>query len=240
MRKPALAVLAVVLLAACRSAPPPAVNALPADCTAVAAIDVAQLRATPVYAQLPPALRALTDPLAQARELAIGWNGKELLLVARGDFSEPPAGYTAIGKGIAAAGSPGRVEAARGRVDSGAGPALALPVSTAEIRAVVRGDGGLPLTGNLANILNLLSGAQSTTLTAHVENAVEIDISAQCGSIEGARQLEQSARGALTLATGTVRDPEAVALLRKVRLGRESLMVRLQAMAPVDLLAKLY
>jgi predicted small lipoprotein YifL len=242
MRRRLLAVAAVLALAACGPAgAPPAERAIPADATAAAVIDLARLRAAPAYAALPAALRTLAGPLAAAKELALAWNGKDLLLIATGDFAQPPAGYTTIGKGVAAAGVAERIEAARtalavgSKLPGGSG----VPSSTAEIRAVFRGDGALPLAGNLANLSKLMRKAEVTTLTAHLEQILEVEIASQCDSASGAQDLEESLRAAVTLAASAARDPALAAMLKSARIARESRAVRTYVVGAPDVFAKL-
>ena len=235
-----LAAGALIVLAACRPAAPPAVNAIPADTTAAAIVDLRQLRAAPAFASLPPVVRSLAAPLAQARELVVAWNGTDLLLLAAGKFDAPPSGYTMIGAGIAAAGFSSRLDAARKALASGTPNALPFPVSAAEIRAVIRSDGKLPLTGNLANALNLLRTPETTTVTAHLDSTVEIEIVGQCDSAERSIQLEDTANGAVTLARSAVRDPDLQELLHSLRVSRESRQVRVNLVAPAHALEKIW
>jgi hypothetical protein len=183
------------------------ISAVPGDSTAIAVIDLERLRAAPAYGRLPAAMKALAQPLSGVKQMAVSWNGRDLLLLAAG-FSEPPAGYTAIGKGIAAA-----------------GPAI-------------RGDGRLPLADNLANAGTLLSMASSSTLMAHVENAVELELTALSASSAQALQLEESLRAMLTLGAAGTKDAELAALLRDVRIQRENMLVRVNVIASPDSLAK--
>ncbi|HXA53111.1 MAG TPA: hypothetical protein VNV86_22495 [Candidatus Acidoferrum sp.] len=233
-----LAVAPLALVGCGPSAPPPVASAVPADTTAVVSVDLAALRAAPAYSKLPPAIRAFTDPLPATKLLVLAWNGKELLMLAGGGFTQTPSGYTSIGNGIAASGSPERVEAARKKLAAGSGIPLALPQGNAEIRATLRGDGGLPLAGNLANAANLLRMANPTTVTVHVENAVEAEITAQCGSSADAVQLEESLRALLTLAKAGNRDADLAAMLADIRTSRENRLVRTQAVLTPETLAK--
>jgi hypothetical protein len=233
-----LAVAPLALVGCGPSALPPVANAVPADTTAVISVDLAGLRAAPAYAKLPSTIRAFTDPLPAAKLLVLAWNGKELLMLAGGGFTQAPSGYTSIGNGIAAAGTPERIEAARRKLASGSGIPLALPPGNAEIRATLRGDGGLPLAGNLENAGKLLRMANPTTLTVHVENAVEAEITGQCGSSADAVQLEESLRALLTLAKAGNRDAELAAMLGDIRTSRENRLVRAQAVLTPETLTK--
>src|SRR5689334_20653974 len=101
---------AVLALSACgRNTPPAATNAIPADSTAAAVIELAALRNAPAYPEL-PLVNAYAQMPETVKQVAIAWNGRDLLLIAAGSFAQPPQGYTTIGKGIAAAGPAARVE----------------------------------------------------------------------------------------------------------------------------------
>lgn len=237
-RRSILAVALLALVGCGPSAPPPVTSAVPADTTAVVSLDLAALRAAPAYSKLPSTIRAFTDPLPAAKLLVLAWNGKDLLMLTGGGFTQPPSGYTSIGNGIAASGSPERIEAARKKLASGSGIPLELPPGNAEIRATIRGDGGLPLTGNLANAANLLRMANPTTVTMHVENALEVEITAQCGSSAEAVQLEESLRALVTLAKAGNRDADLATMLGDVRTSRENRLVRTQVVLTPDSLTK--
>jgi hypothetical protein len=228
--------------ASCTAKNPTGAAAIPIDTTAVGAIDLTALRAAPGYGSLPVSLRAVADPLHSARELVAAWNGKDLLLIATGDFKDPPAGYTWIGKGIAAAGSAERLSAARQALNGGEKAKMELPASEirAEVRAAVLRDGRLPSTGNLENLGKMLRMAQVTTMTAYLENTLELDASAQCRSIDEAQELEQSFRAMVTLAASATKDAAAADVLRGMRIERESMIVRLHLVTRPEMLLRLF
>jgi hypothetical protein len=232
-----LAVAALALAGCGPSAPPPVANAVPADTMAMASVDLPALRAAPAHSKLPSSVKAFMDSLPAAKMMVLAWNGKELLMLAGGG-STPPSGYTSIGNGIAASGSPERIEAARKKLASGSGVPLPLPQSNAEIRAALRRDGKLPLSGNMVNAANLLRMANPTTVTVHVENAVEIEIAAQCGSAAEAVQLEESLRALLTLAKAGNRDADLAAMLQELRTSRENWIVRMNTILTPETLTK--
>jgi hypothetical protein len=220
----------------------PVANAIPDDTTALAVVDLATLRTTPAYQNLPPNLRSLVQPLASAREFALAWNGKDLLLVAAGDFSQPPSGYTSIGNGVAAAGSADRIAAAKQALNGVARANMQLPGQEirAEIRGALRRDGALPLTGNLENLANLLRMSELITFSAHVEASVEIDLSAQCKSIDKAQEMEQSLRAMVTVLAGAARDADVAATLSAMRISRESMLVRVFVPTKPDVIQKAF
>jgi hypothetical protein len=197
------------------------------------------LRAAPAYDKLPAAVRALAAPLAGVKELALAWNGTDLLLLA-GGFDQPPAGYTAIGKGVAASGAAGRIEAARQAVAAGSAPPLVLPQGVAELRAAIRGDGKLPLPGNMSNAANLLSMASGSKAIAHVGSDVELEVESQCASSSQALQLEESLRAMLTLATAGTKDAQLAQMLRDVRVTRENIMIRVRLVTKPEAIAKAF
>lgn len=234
------AVIFAIALASCGSEKSaPLVNAAPADTTAIAVLNLATLRQAVAYDQLPGAVRALAAPLAGVKQLALAWNGQDLLLLA-GGYEQLPSGYTAIGKGIAAAGAPGRIEAARRRLAGATAPPLILPQGNAELVAAIRGDGKLPLPGNLSNASRLLSMATMSRVMAHVASDLELEIEAQCESAGKALQLEESLRGMVTLAAAGTKDPQLAQMLRDIRVTRENILVRAGVVAKADAIAKAF
>jgi hypothetical protein len=217
--------------------PAPLTNAAPADSTAVALLDLARLRAAPAYDRLPPALRSLAEPLAGVKQLVLAWNGQDLLMLA-GGFEQPPAGYTPIEKGIAASGTSGRVDAARQALAAGSPHALVLPQGTAELYASIRGDGKLPLAGNLSNAGHLLSMASASRAIAHVGTDVELEVEAQCATSSQALQLEESLRAMLTLAAAGAKEAPVAQMLRDTRVTRENILIRVRLVAKPAALSK--
>src|SRR5207302_3317631 len=118
--------------------------------------------------------------------------------------------------------APNRIEAARAQLRNGQSGAPAFPAVTGTIWGTVRGDGRLPLTGNLANANNLLREAASTTISAELRDAVELALTAQCPTPENARRFEESLRALVTLAlAASAREPRITTLLRAVRIKRD-------------------
>jgi hypothetical protein len=154
------------------------------------------------------------------------WNGKDLLLLAGGKFTQAPAGYTIIAPGIAASGAPDRIQAAQAQLRTGRNGGAAFPAVAGTIWGAVRGQGRLPLTGNLANANNLLRDADYTTLSAQLHDTAELALTAQCPTPENACRFEQSLRAIVTLAAAaSARRPEVAALLHGVRIHREDKIV---------------
>src|ERR1039457_5172037 len=109
---------ALAMLAACRTpAPPaaidPALSArVPAAAVALAGVDLDRLRASPLYAKLPPAALAFLEPFGKAHYVLIAATGAglavELLSIARGGVPGP----TQIAPDLALSGAPGLIAAA--------------------------------------------------------------------------------------------------------------------------------
>jgi hypothetical protein len=215
------------------------INAAPADTTAIAVLNLATLRQAPAFDQLPQAVRALAEPLAGVKQLALAWNGSDLLMLA-GGYEQPPTGYTAIGKGIAAAGAPARIEAAREKLAGATPQSLTLPQGAAELFVAIRGDGRLPLPGNLSNAARLLSMATGSKAIAHVVSELELEVEAQCESATKALQLEESLRAMLTLAAAGTKDAQLAQLLRDIRVTRENILIRARVVAKPDAIAKAF
>src|ERR1019366_2117327 len=106
--------IALAILAACRtSAPPaaidPALSArVPEAPVALAGVDLDRLRASPLYAKLPPAARAFLEPFGNAHRVLIASTGVELLTIARGVVP----GATQIAPDLALSGAPHLISAA--------------------------------------------------------------------------------------------------------------------------------
>jgi len=238
--RPAALTAALMLAAGCRNSTPSLASAVPDGATAIGAIDLAALRASPLYSKLPPVVTAFSEPLHDAAHMMLAWDGKDLLLLASGNFAQPPAGYTLIAPGIAALGAPNRIQAARQQLRTGQSPASPFPQAAGTIWAAVRGDGRLPLTGNLANANNLLREAAYTTLSAQMRDAVELTLTAQCPTPENARRFEESLRAIVTLAAAaSARQPQTATLLHAIRVERQHRTVHASVTAMPEALANL-
>ena len=236
-----VAFLAAALFCGCRnSSLPPLVDAAPAGTIAMAGIDLTALRASPVYPKLPGVVTALAEPLRDASAMLLAWNGKDLLLLARGNFTQPPPGYTVIAPGIAAAGAPERIASAQAQLRSGRRSDLKLITLNNAIWAVVQGDGHLPLTGDLENANNLLRDAGYTTLSAELHGTIDVALTAHCPTPENARRFEESLRAVVTLGTAaSVRDAPMLALLQSIHIDRDDRVVHATAIAPPEAFGKL-
>jgi hypothetical protein len=234
--------LALALLAACRISGPaaaidPALSArVPVATVALAGVDLDRLRASPLYAKLPPAALPLLAPFAHARRVLIASTGVELLTIARGVVP----GATQLAGDVALSGTPSLVAAAAAAHPSA--PILAPAESVAAARPIwiaVRGGMALPLEGNLANVNNLLRGAEYVTLALDPGDPADLQLVARCPTPEAALHFEQSFRAMVSLtAATTARQPAAAAMLESIRIVRQDRVVRVSLSAPLDTLVK--
>jgi hypothetical protein len=189
-----LPVLLLVSLFACAPAhraafvDPELAACLPANAAAVAGLDIARLRGTPVAEKLP--VRDAAYALAAS-------DGKDWLLVARGQLP----GGTAIAPGITAIGPDEMVKAAAAQRRTGktGAPDLIARAAEAPIWLVARGSMTLPVSGNLANINRLLHQTEYMTLTARVADRIDVDGAGACRSAEQAKHLEENVRALASL-----------------------------------------
>jgi hypothetical protein len=224
--------LALALLAACRtSAPPAAIDSalsarVPATTVALAGIDLDRLRASPLYAKVPPAALAFLAPFAHAHSVLIASTGVELLTIVRGVVP----GATQVAPDLALLGAPSVVAAAI------AAHPLAFILGPAEsvgahpVWIAVRGGVTLPLEGNLANVNNLLRGAEYVTLALDPGDPADLQLVARCPTPEAALHFEQSFRALVSLAA------IHAAVLESTRIVREDRVVRVSLSAPLDAL----
>jgi hypothetical protein len=237
------AAMALAILAACRTpAPPaaidPALSArVPAASVALAGVDLDRLRASPLYAKLPPAARAFLEPFGRAHQVLIAAIGVELLTIARGVVP----GATQIAPDLALSGAPGLISAAiASHPPAGIlGPAESVAAGS-PIWIAVRGDVTLPLEGNLANVNNLLRGTEYVTLAVQPGDPTQLELVARCPTPEAALRFEQSFRAVVSLAAATsARQAATDGMLESIRIGRQERVVHGSLSAPLDALAKL-
>lgn len=188
-----------LLLAACR---PPAHDSsgidrdlaacIPADTVSIAGANLNDVRAAPKFRDLvPPAF-------ANVSYVIVAWNGKELLLIERGQSE----GAKSIGPNLSLAGAPAMMDAAEAQHRSGrsGAPDLLAQAHLAPVWGVLRGGAPLPLTGNAANLNRLLRLTDFVSLSASVKDRIEADLEMRCPTEAAARQLEESFRGIVSLA----------------------------------------
>ena len=249
-RSAALVALAAAI--SCRSINAPAgvgrdmASSIPADTLLLAGLNLDELRASPLYPKLPPAVRALAEPLRDAGYLLLASNGKDLLSLARGRFRDAPPGATLVAPGLAVAGSPDSVHAAIAQHKTGRDGApdlLARAASVADgkqIWMVARGGVPLPVTGNAANLNRLLRDTEYATITACIGSRIEIEATAVGRTAEAGREFEESLRAILSLtAAASARRPELVALINSVLIRRDDRTVRVAFSAGPDAVVSL-
>jgi hypothetical protein len=206
---------------------------IPADPLLLAGLNLDALRASPLYGKLPPAVRALAEPLRDAGYLLLAFNGKDLLSIARGRFRDAPPGATLVAPGVAAAGLPGSLRAAMAQHQtgrSGAPDLLGLGASLADgkqIWMVARGGVPLPVVGNAANLNRLLRNTEYVTIAARIGSVIEIEATAAGRTAQDGREVEENLRAILSLtAAANARQPDLVALLHSIQILREDRTVR--------------
>jgi hypothetical protein len=206
---------------------------IPADTLILGGVNLDELRASPLYPKLPPAARALAEPLRNARYLLLASTGKDIVAIARGRFREAPAGATLVAPGLAVTGSPDSVQAAIAQHKTGRNGApdlLARAASFADgkqIWMVARGGVPLPVAGNAENLNRLLSNTEYAGIAVRLGSGIEIEATAIGRTAEAAREFEENLRAILSLtAAASARQPDVVALIRSVQIRREDRTVR--------------
>ncbi len=222
MVKPTLT-CALCLLASCHRAHSPGpvdpalASYIPAGTVALGGVNLEQLRASPLYPQLPRVVTALVEPYGGARMLLAAYSGKDLLLVSSGgSLSGPPEAV--------------RAAQAQHRTGSTGAPDLLAQAQTVaagnQIWAVVRGDTALPLTGNAANVNRLLRNMEFAALTVGLHASADFAVIARGRTPEAARHFEETLRATLTMAAaGEARNANLAALLRSIQVRRDDRMV---------------
>jgi hypothetical protein len=231
--------LALALLAACRTSGPtsaidPALSArVPVATVALAGIDLDRVRASPLYARLPPVDLAFLGPFDHAHRVLIAATGVELLTIARGVVP----GATQLAPDLALWGAPALIAAAIAAHPPAGILGAAESVAARPIWVAVRGGVTLPLEGNLANVNNLLRGAEYVTLALDPGDPADLQLVARCPTPEAALHFEQSLRALVSLAIATnARQPATAAMLQSIRIVREERAVRVSLSAALDAL----
>ena len=198
-----LALAAVLCLAACRRTPAPVLDRdlsslIPSSAVLIAGIDLAQLRNSQLFPNLPPAVKNALDPLRDATYAVVASDGSRFLIAARGRLE----GATMVTRNIAIMGPPDLVDSAiaqhqNGR--AGAAPLLAR-APAGPLWVAADGSAQLPLAGNAANLNRLLHFTQYTTATATFDARPIIEFAGICGNEENARRVEETIRAVLSLA----------------------------------------
>src|SRR5581483_3818838 len=145
-----------------RTAIDPALAAcVPPGAVLVAGADLGALRRSSLYPNLPASARAFLAPFDGFSSALAAYDGKDLLIAARGQFASAPAGAVVLAPGIAVFGAPEAVAAGKSQFAArrpGAPDLLAQAetVASAPIWIAARGEAPLPLSGNLANLARIL------------------------------------------------------------------------------------
>jgi hypothetical protein len=198
----------VLLTSACRETVPALdpgmTSCIPASAIVVGGLNLDAIRAAAVYPKLPQAMLALTEPLREAQYAIFVFDGRDLLAISRGQFREPPAGATMLGRNLALAGPPGLVRAATSQHNAGTtGAPELVAAGDKPIWIVIRGGVTLPLGGNAANANRLLHATTHTTITIALRENIELELTAECVTADAGREFEQSLRAMLTLAAAS-------------------------------------
>lgn len=201
-----LLAIACLALAACgqratKGAIDPAMaRCIPAGAQALAGMDLDRL------GTMAGSIRLRLGAPEGTRTMLAAEIGQDILIIAGGDFSQPPANATMIAPGVAALGSSSAVAQAAAQYRSGAASGSTLLsrgeglARSAPLWAAMQGGVTLPLSGNLANLNRFLRMTDYTTLTVQPGEQYLISITGICANTAGAEQLERTLRGFLALA----------------------------------------
>ena len=213
----------------CRSTAPaidPSMESfVPPGALVLAGVRLSQLRASPLYSKLPPSLLAFAEPVREASDLIIAYSRDGILLLARGSFRQTPAGATLVAPNVAAAGSDAavRAAAAQHRLGRTGAPALldrAEPLARDNPIWLIAQGGAttLPLPGNWENLNRVLHSTDYVIAAAKVDSHIDLRASGICRDAAAGRELEDTIRAMLSMATAVARDPTTAALLRSIQL----------------------
>jgi hypothetical protein len=223
-----------------------AASCIPADTLVLAGLNLDGLRAAPLYSKLPAAAAAMAGAFTGASSALLAYNGKDLLAIARGSFAKAPAGATLAAPNLALFGAPQLVAAAMAQRRSrtvGAPALLARAESIAagrQIWMVIQGGVAFPLSGNAANLNQLLHHAESATVTASFASGLALEVTAIGRTGDAARNIEETVRADITLAAAAeARQPDLAKLLRSIQIDRENRSVRITLSADEDAAAKM-
>lgn len=199
---------------------------IPSDTVALAGVHLDAVRASPLFRQFGSGVATLLEPVRDASYVLLAYNGKDLLLIARGTFRAVPAGAVLLKPTIALAGTATAIGAATAQHAKGVPGAPALTADAQSIAgqavwAAVQGGVPLPLTGNLANLNRLLAYTDYITLTAALNSTLALHAAGVCRSPDAAQRLEETVRGLTALASTASRNRDLSALLGSVRLDRD-------------------
>jgi hypothetical protein len=201
---------------------------------AIASVDLDRLRGSAAMKELPPESASLLRPFGQASRLAVGYDGREFLVLAQGNLKEAPAGGTFISSGVAAFGSPATIEAARaqsktGRTGAGWLLQRAAPVALQnDLWAVAVGGTAFPASGAAANLNPLMKGLDYATLAVKFDSPMRFVLTGFSDKPEKAASFEETVRGLLSLTALAAKRQAGVAEAAKgVEVRREGLAVKI-------------
>lgn len=217
---------------------PALASSVPPGASAVAGLDLVRLRSTPFFARLP-----ILEQLRDASYVLAVLTPNDLLVIARGDFRQPPAGATLLNPHLALAGSSSAIAAATAQHSTGAtgAPDLLERATPDPIWIAARGSANLPVTGNAANLNRFLHYTDYTVLTAAIGDQAAVRVTATARTAEAATHFEESLRAWVSLAgvAAARRQPELAAMFQSVQVRREGAIVYTSLTAGMDALAKL-
>jgi len=217
---------------------------VPSGTVVLAGVDLDRVRGSAAFQKLASDALSLLEPVKDADSLLAAYDGSDLVLIGHGAFEKAPAGATLVTPKLAVTGSARAVQAALRQYSTGkpGAPALvaaAQPVSAQAIWAAAEGGAKLPLHGNLENLNRLLGLTDHVTLGVDVNTAVTLQVTGDGRSADAARQLEETLRSFISLATATTRDHDLATLLEKMTIAREGTTVRVMAVATPEEIGKL-
>ncbi len=192
----------------------------------LAGVNLDRLRAAPLYSKLPAAAAAMAGAFTGASSALLAYNGRDLLVIARGSFAKAPAGATLAGPNLALFGTSQLVASAmaqRRTATPGAPTLLARAESIAagrQIWIVMQGGVALPLSGNASNLNQLLHHAESATVTASFDSGLALEVTAIGLTTDAARNIEETVRADITLAAAAGSAPGGSGEIAAVDPGR--------------------
>ena len=211
----ALASLLLVALSACHRERR-LESFVPPDTTVLAGADLDRIRSW------------VPDTFREATNVVVAFNGKDLLFLLRGNFTQAPMGGTLVNPHFALVGPPDAVRAAIEHPSASCPLCDRAPSPRPDVWAVMRGGGPLPLGGNAANVNHLLRLTDWLSAGATAGQKFDIEITAYCRSGDAASQFEETLRATLTLANIDTAD-----------VNRDGLTVRIKGSASPELVGRL-
>jgi hypothetical protein len=243
----AVAVSALILLAACgpptqkAAIDPEIASCLPASTQVAAGLRLDAVRRSPLFAKLPDSARSLLDPASGADYLLLAMTPEGVIAAALGNFRTAPPGATLLTPRVALSGSEAVVRQAMSSHAAGTRSELigvAEPIAAAfPIWIAARGSATLPLTGNLANLNNLLHATRFTTIGLQPSDPVTLDATGICASPAAAERLEETFRAMVSLAKAAGKRAGSV---DSIRYHTEGAQLRVAASLPLGSLDSLW